>query len=118
MPAFRTVRSSTPPATPLPRLSPEGKLVLRRRYLVRNQRGIVTETIPQLFWRIARDVAQAEELYPAATRLPQAAHRFYASMARLEFLPNSPTLMNAGRPLQQLSACFVLPVEDSLSSIL
>jgi ribonucleoside-diphosphate reductase alpha chain len=118
MRSLRSDRSSAPPATPIPRLSAEAKIVLRRRYLVRNQRGVVTETIPQLFWRIASDVAQAEQLYPAATRLARAAHRFYASMARLEFLPNSPTLMNAGRPLQQLSACFVLPVEDSLSSIL
>jgi ribonucleoside-diphosphate reductase alpha chain len=99
-------------------LSAEAKIVLRRRYLIKNDRGAVTETIPQLFWRIATDVAQAEELYPGHTRLADAARRFYESMARLEFLPNSPTLMNAGRPLQQLSACFVLPVEDSLSSIL
>jgi ribonucleoside-diphosphate reductase alpha chain len=118
MRSSRTVRSSTPPATPVPRLSPEAKIVLRRRYLIKNERGAVTETIPQLFWRIANDVAQAEQLYPAPTRLARPAQRFYESMARLEFLPNSPTLMNAGRPLQQLAACFVLPVEDSLSSIL
>jgi ribonucleoside-diphosphate reductase alpha chain len=85
---------------------------------MRNDRGAVSETIPQMFWRIATDIAQAEQLYPASGRLDQAAHRFYGAMARLEFLPNSPTLMNAGRPLQQLAACFVLPVEDSLSSIL
>lgn len=92
--------------------------MLRRRYLTRNHRGSVAETIPQMFWRIATDIAQAEQLYPAPTRLPGAERRFYESMARLEFLPNSPTLMNAGRPLQQLAACFVLPVEDSLISIL
>jgi len=92
--------------------------VLRKRYLIRNHRGSVAETIPQMFWRIATDIAQAEQLYPAPTRLPGAERRFYESMARLEFLPNSPTLMNAGRPLQQLAACFVLPVEDSLISIL
>src|SRR5678815_3378765 len=107
-----------PPATPVPRLSSEANLVLRKRYLIRNHRGSVAETIPQMFWRIATDIAQAEQLYPAPTRLPGAERRFYESMARLEFLPNSPTLMNAGRPLQQLAACFVLPVEDSLSSIL
>ena len=99
-------------------MSAEAKIVLRRRYLIKNDRGAVTETIPQLFWRIATDVAQAEQLYPGHTRLADAAQRFYESMARLEFLPNSPTLMNAGRTLQQLSACFVLPVEDSLNSIL
>lgn len=118
MRSSRTARSSTPPATPVPRLSPEAKIVLRSRYLIKNDRGRVTETTPQLFWRIASDVAQAEQLYPAHTRLARPAQRFYESMARLEFLPNSPTLMNAGRPLQQLAACFVLPVEDSLSSIL
>ena len=114
----RSVRSSAPPGKPVPRLSPEAKIVLRRRYLTTNDQGTVIETIPQLFWRIATDIAQAEQIYPASTRLTGAAQRFYESMARLEFLPNSPTLMNAGRPLQQLAACFVLPVEDSLSSIL
>ena len=118
MRSSRTARSSTPPATPVPRLSPAAKIVLRSRYLIKNDRGRVTETTPQLFWRIASDVAQAEQVYPAHTRLARPAQRFYESMARLEFLPNSPTLMNAGRPLQQLAACFVLPVEDSLSSIL
>ncbi len=92
--------------------------MLRRRYLAKNARGLVTETARQLFWRIASDIAQAEQRYAARTRLPQAAQRFYESMARLEFLPNSPTLMNAGRPMQQLAACFVLPVEDSLGGIL
>ncbi len=102
----------------LPRLSPQAKLVLRRRYLAKNPKGQVIETFPQLFWRIASDIALAERRYPPSTRLPHAARRFYESMTRLEFLPNSPTLMNAGRPLQQLAACFVLPVEDSLESIL
>jgi ribonucleoside-diphosphate reductase alpha chain len=117
MRSVRPVRSS-PPSHPVPRLSPEAKTVLRKRYLNRNHHGAVTETIPQMFWRIATDIAQAEQLYPASTRLHRAERRFYESMARLEFLPNSPTLMNAGRPLQQLAACFVLPVEDSLGAIL
>ena len=86
--------------------------------MTKNDHGTVTETVPELFWRIATDIAQAEQLYPGPTRLVHAARHFYEFMARLEFLPNSPTLMNAGRPLQQLAACFVLPVEDSLSSIL
>ncbi len=111
-------RLTSLPTSPLPRLSPQAKIVLRRRYLARDSRGVVTESAPQLLWRIASDIAQAEQRYASRTRLPQAARRFYESMARLEFLPNSPTLMNAGRPLQQLAACFVLPVGDSLSSIL
>lgn len=101
-----------------PRLSPEAHVVLRNRYLARTPDGRVVETPVQMFRRIATDVARAEQRYPAASRSSDAANRFYDSMARLDFLPNSPTLMNAGRPLQQLSACFVLPVDDSLSAIL
>lgn len=100
-----------------PHLSANALTVLRRRYLAKNLRGQVIETPAQAFWRVARNIAQAEEFYPHRTRLRDAPERFYALMHRLDFLPNSPTLMNAGRPLQQLSACFVLPVEDSLESI-
>src|SRR5512144_1060715 len=114
----RPSASSSPPASPVPRLSPQANIVLRQRYFVKDEKGSVSETTSQLLWRIATDIAQAEQRYPLAVRLPQAARLFYESMARLEFLPNSPTIMNAGRPLQQLAACFVLPVEDSLSSIL
>src|SRR5262245_7320926 len=117
MVSSRLSRLSKPPASPVPRLSPEAKVVLRHRYLVKNEKGTVVETAPELLWRIATDIALAEQRHPVRVRLPQAARRFYDSMATLEFLPNSPTLMNAGRPLQQLSACFVLPVEDSLESI-
>lgn len=99
-------------------MSPQAMVILRRRYLKKDQRGHIVETPSQLLWRVASDVAKAERLYPFPTRLPQAERRFYDLMARLDFLPNSPTLMNAGRPLQQLAACFVLPVEDSLQSIL
>ncbi|HEU4685300.1 MAG TPA: adenosylcobalamin-dependent ribonucleoside-diphosphate reductase [Nitrospira sp.] len=101
-----------------PKLTPEAQLVLRNRYLVKNLRGRVIESPAEMFRRIADDVALAERGYDRRTRLSHAGHRFYDCMARLDFLPNSPTLMNAGRPLQQLSACFVLPVDDSLSSIL
>ncbi|TKB75585.1 MAG: adenosylcobalamin-dependent ribonucleoside-diphosphate reductase [Nitrospira sp.] len=106
-----------PPQSPRLRLSAHAKIVLRGRYQAKNQSGTITETPAQLFWRVATDIAQAERLYPAAGQLPHAARRWYDCMARLDFLPNSPTLMNAGRRLQQLSACFVLPVEDSLTSI-
>ncbi len=105
------------PNIPTPRLSSHAKTVLRQRYLAKNATGETVESPVQMFWRIATDIAKAERRYPATTRLPDAARRFYEMMARLDFLPNSPTLMNAGRRLQQLSACFVLPVEDSLDSI-
>ena len=100
-----------------PRLSSNARIVLRRRYLAKNHRGRVFETPRQMFRRVARNIATAEQAYPRLARLGDAEKQFYETMSRLEFLPNSPTLMNAGRELQQLSACFVLPVEDSLESI-
>ncbi|HSS31488.1 MAG TPA: adenosylcobalamin-dependent ribonucleoside-diphosphate reductase [Nitrospiraceae bacterium] len=109
--------SSCPPKRPRLRLSAHANVILRGRYLGRNVAGTIVETAAQLFWRVATDIARAEQLYPTAGRLSHAALRWYECMARLDFLPNSPTLMNAGRRLQQLSACFVLPVEDSLASI-
>jgi ribonucleoside-diphosphate reductase alpha chain len=101
--------------TPLqpPRLSSNALTVLRQRYLAKNERGITVESPADMFSRVARDIASAE---PVARRR-SLARLFYEAMASLSFLPNSPTLMNAGRPLQQLSACFVLPVDDSLDSI-
>jgi len=100
------------------RLSPNALTVLRRRYLEKNADGKPIETPSQLFRRVAGNVAEAERLYGGTRRtVARTSDLFYGMMARLEFLPNSPTLMNAGRDLQQLSACFVLPVEDSLESI-
>jgi ribonucleoside-diphosphate reductase alpha chain len=100
------------------RLSPNALTVLRRRYLEKNAEGRPVETPAQLFRRVADNVAQAERLYGGSRRaVTKISDLFYGMMTRLEFLPNSPTLMNAGRDLQQLSACFVLPVEDSLESI-
>ena len=100
------------------RLSPNALTVLRRRYLDKNVEGKPVETPSQLFRRVASNVAQAERLYGGSRRtVARTSDIFNGMMTRLEFLPNSPTLMNAGRDLQQLSACFVLPVEDSLESI-
>jgi ribonucleoside-diphosphate reductase alpha chain len=97
-------------------LDENGLLVLRRRYLIKNEEGVPVETPDGLFTRVARAIAAAEERYKDGER-EQMAEAFYNMMAHLEFLPNSPTLMNAGRELGQLAACFVLPVEDSLDSI-
>lgn len=100
------------------RLSPNALTVLRRRYLEKNLDGKPVETPAQLFRRVADNLAQAERLYGGSRRtVRKTGDDFFGLMTRLEFLPNSPTLMNAGRDLQQLSACFVLPVEDSLESI-
>ena len=97
-------------------LDENGLLVLRKRYLVKDEQGEPAETPEGLFTRVARAIAQAEERYKDGER-DRMAEAFYNMMAHLEFLPNSPTLMNAGRELGQLAACFVLPVEDSLDSI-
>ncbi|GKS57875.1 hypothetical protein YTPLAS18_14020 [Nitrospira sp.] len=91
--------------------------MLQRRYLRRNTAGAHIETPDLLFHRVASNIAQAERRYRARGRHVEVAERFARLLRSLEFLPNSPTLMNAGAPLQQLSACFVLPVEDSLESI-
>jgi ribonucleoside-diphosphate reductase alpha chain len=90
--------------------------VLARRYLKKDELGVM-ESPEELFRRVAGNIAQAELLYDDHGAIRKTEDRFYEMLSRLEFLPNSPTLMNAGRPLQQLAACFVLPVEDSLESI-
>src|SRR5665648_275969 len=96
-------------------LPPNALTVLSRRYLMKDRQGRVVETPAELFRRVARQVAAADAAYgddPAFS-----AEQFYQAMASLEFLPNSPTLMNAGTELGLLSACFVLPVPDSISGI-
>ena len=91
--------------------------VLRRRYLLRDDDRNIIETPGALFRRVATHVAQAEKNFKSAYSLEQTEGKFYRMMRDLEFMPNSPTLMNSGTTLGQLSACFVLPVEDSIDGI-
>src|SRR5437899_4093499 len=103
---------------PDPKLTDNALRVLQKRYLKKDDKGRVIETPKELFARVAWNLAQAERNYGAdEVRVEETARRFYRIIANLEFLPNSPTLMNAGLDLQQLSACFVLPVDDSLIGI-
>ena len=101
-----------------PAIPANGMTVLAHRYLARNTQGEIVETPADLFWRVAQTIAEGERAYGASeAEIKTRTNQFYELMARLEFLPNSPTLMNAGKPTGQLSACFVLPVEDSLEAI-
>lgn len=100
------------------KLSDNALRVLETRYLAKDEEGKVIETPEELFQRVAKNIASADALYGLTSEeVTQTEKVFLQSMVNLEFLPNSPTLMNAGRDLQQLSACFVLPIEDSTESI-
>ncbi|MCY4365460.1 MAG: vitamin B12-dependent ribonucleotide reductase [Chloroflexi bacterium] len=100
-------------------LTENSEVVLRRRYLSKDREGNVLEEPDGMFRRVAHNLSLAELNYPPVSEEERQGveDEFYTVMRRLEFMPNSPTLMNAGRELQQLSACFVLPVGDSLDSI-
>jgi ribonucleoside-diphosphate reductase alpha chain len=108
--------SSTPPEG-LVTLTANARTVLEKRYLVKDAAGKPVERPEDMFWRVAATVAEADRRYGASDGAVQAvAEEFYFLMTQRRFEPNSPTLMNAGRPLGQLSACFVLPVDDALSN--
>ena len=98
-------------------LSPNAKTVLERRYLRKDINGKIKETPAQMFHRVARHIAQAEISYDEKADIQKITEQFYTLMTDFKFLPNSPTLMNAGRRLGQLAACFVLPIEDSMEGI-
>ena len=99
-------------------LSENALKVLERRYLSKDETGKVIETPDGMFLRVAKAIASADKLYnkteEEAANLEEA---FYRIMSALEFMPNSPALMNAGKELAQLSACFTLPIDDSMESI-
>lgn len=102
-----------PPA----QLTENARIVLAKRYLKKNEQGEPIEDPETMFWRVARVIADADAAYGASdAAVEELARQFYELMTTGTFEPNSPTLMNAGRPLGQLSACFVLPVDDALSN--
>jgi len=110
---------------PIPAVPPQGdaqlndnaRTVIGKRYLIKDATGTPVEQPEDMFWRVAGTVAEADRRYGANdNEVTSTAESFYGLMVERRFEPNSPTLMNAGRPLGQLSACFVLPVEDALSN--
>ncbi len=98
-------------------ISSNARAVLERRYLIKDDKGKVIETAENMFRRVAHHIATADLIYNPKADIKGREEEFYQAMLNMEFLPNSPTLMNAGRELGQLSACFVLPIDDSMSSI-
>src|SRR5688572_8825341 len=98
-------------------LNQNARTVIEKRYLIKDASGKATEQPEDMFWRVATTVAEADKRYGASdSSVNDLAEQFYDLMTQRRFEPNSPTLMNAGRPLGQLSACFVLPVGDALSN--
>jgi len=98
-------------------LTENARTVLERRYLKKDAAGKVCESPERMFRRVASHIALAEKKYDETTDLQKIEDQFYSLMSEFRFLPNSPTLMNAGRSLGQLAACFVLPVDDSIDGI-
>ncbi|KKS67894.1 MAG: Ribonucleoside-diphosphate reductase [candidate division TM6 bacterium GW2011_GWE2_42_60] len=106
-----------PAHLPSSNLDTNARVILEKRYLKQDDAGNTCEQPEDLFWRVAWNVAQAEKIHGTEQDVQAYAEHFYTLMADLKFLPNSPCLRGAGRSLQQLFACFVLPIDDSLDSI-
>ncbi|MGM0651334.1 MAG: LAGLIDADG family homing endonuclease [Bacillota bacterium] len=99
-------------------LSPNARITFEKRYLIKDEKGDPVETPENLLQRVAENIASVEKEYGIKdTEIEKVKNNFYRVMDEARFMPNSPTLMNAGRELQQLSACFVLPLEDSMEGI-
>ena len=98
-------------------LSDNARQVVERRYLLKDELGRIVETPREMFRRVAKAVAEADSRYDEGPNVRELEQEFFDLLVNLDFLPNSPTLMNAGTEIGQLSACFVLPVGDSIRSI-
>ncbi len=115
--AFEGVELATKPDDAVIELTENAMVVLKKRYLRKDEHGAIIESPVEMFQRVARNISLAERKFVGEESAREWEQRFFRLMTTLEFLPNSPTLMNAGRDIQQLSACFVLPIEDSIDSI-
>jgi len=98
-------------------LTPTAKDILKKRYLLKNDKGIVIETPLHMFKRVAKNIAKIDLKYNKKANIRKTENEFFNAMLNLDFMPNSPTLMNAGTRLGQLSACFSIPISDSIESI-
>src|SRR3989344_2746117 len=101
-----------------PQLSENAAYIAKTRYSFRNEKGEPIETPKELFWRVAYYIAASDRIYHDAKTHLASARDFYEIMSAQKFIPNTPTLVNSGKKGQSLSACFVLPVDDDLESIL
>jgi len=99
------------------KLSLNSEIVLKKRYLMKDEEGEIIETPEVMFKRVSKEIARGDLIYDVKVDIKKVEKEFYRLMSNLEFLPNSPTLMNAGTPINQLSACFVVPVDDSMEGI-
>lgn len=107
-----------PDYLPEPQISETASYIAKTRYARRNEKGTPTENSREMFWRVAYNISSAELLYnPDKSKMLSQAEKFYQIMSAQKFIPNTPTMLNAGKPMQQLSACFVLPIEDTLAGI-